>query len=159
MISRNFCWEWSYVCKFNAPRLKDNSWKQFTIAQCGNYGNILSRIFGKNFTKATVLLKKCGESKFFIFPHYYTVLCMGRERKMKKISVRSKYSMYINYKKTAVGLAKVFLTKISWNQLLTKIAKDFASSSHRFHEMFVKRVRVEKWKILTEFFFVKSPTL
>ena len=25
-------------------------------AQCGNYGNSLSRIFGKNFVKATVLL-------------------------------------------------------------------------------------------------------
>ena len=27
-------------------------------AQCGNYGNSLSRIFGKNFVKVTVLLKK-----------------------------------------------------------------------------------------------------
>ena len=27
-------------------------------AQCGNTGNLLSRIFGKNFVKVTVLLKK-----------------------------------------------------------------------------------------------------
>ena len=27
-------------------------------AQCGNFGNLLSRIFGKNFVKATFLLKK-----------------------------------------------------------------------------------------------------
>ena len=49
-------------------------------AHCGNYGNLLSRIFGKNFVKVTDLPKKSlnswfdeifffSESKFFIFPH------------------------------------------------------------------------------------------
>ena len=46
---------------------------------CGNYGNILSHIFGKNFVKVTALLKELlkswfdeiffGESNFFLFPH------------------------------------------------------------------------------------------
>ena len=46
---------------------------------CGNYGNSLSRIFGKNFVKVTVLLKKLlkswfheiffGEREFLKFPH------------------------------------------------------------------------------------------
>ena len=45
---------------------------------CGNYGNLLSLFFGKNFVKVMVLLtkllnswfdeKKNGESTFFIFP-------------------------------------------------------------------------------------------
>ena len=30
----------------------------FSNTQCGNYGNSLSRIFGKNFVKVSVLLKK-----------------------------------------------------------------------------------------------------
>ena len=49
-------------------------------AQCGNYGNLLSRFFDKNFVKVTFLLKKIlkswfdeiffwGDSKFFFFPH------------------------------------------------------------------------------------------
>ena len=44
------------------------------ISQCGNYGNLLSHIFGKNFVKVTFLLKSWfdeiffGESKFFNFP-------------------------------------------------------------------------------------------
>ena len=33
-------------------------------AQCGNYGNSLSRIFGKNFVKVTVLLNKLVKSWF-----------------------------------------------------------------------------------------------
>ena len=47
--------------------------------QCGNYRNLLSHFFGKNFVKPTFLLKKLlkswfdeiffGESKFFILPH------------------------------------------------------------------------------------------
>ena len=49
------------------------------IIQCGNYGNLLSRIFGKKFVKLTDLLKELlnswfdgiffSESKFFIFRH------------------------------------------------------------------------------------------
>ena len=31
--------------------------KYLTTPQCENYGNLLSRIFGKNFVKVTVLLK------------------------------------------------------------------------------------------------------
>ena len=58
-------------------------WKlrKFTLthSQCGNCRNSLSHFFGKNFVKATFLLKKLvkrwfdeiffGESKFFILPH------------------------------------------------------------------------------------------
>ena len=49
----------------------------YFFTQCGNYGNLLSRFFGKNFVEATHLLNKSlkswydgknfGESKFFIF--------------------------------------------------------------------------------------------
>ena len=48
-------------------------------AQCGNDGNSLTRIFGKNFVKVTVLLNKLlksdltkyfvGEREFLVFPH------------------------------------------------------------------------------------------
>ena len=48
-------------------------------AQCGNYGNLLSHFFGKNFVKITVLLLRLlnswfdeiffGESKFISFSH------------------------------------------------------------------------------------------
>ena len=34
------------------------SYYLLTHAQCGNFENLLSRIFGKNFVKVTVLLKK-----------------------------------------------------------------------------------------------------
>ena len=41
--------------------LGDNSVEK---SQCGNYGNSLSRIFGKNFVKVTVLLNKVLKSWF-----------------------------------------------------------------------------------------------
>ena len=37
---------------------------QISTSRCGNYGNSLSRIFGKNFVKATVLLKRLLKSWF-----------------------------------------------------------------------------------------------
>ena len=53
-------------------------------AQCGNYGNSLSRIFGENFVKVTVLLNKllkswfdeiffrwAREREFLDFPHWF----------------------------------------------------------------------------------------
>ena len=41
------------------------NFKNFHIAQwCGNFGNLLSRIFSKNFVKATFLLKKLLNSWF-----------------------------------------------------------------------------------------------
>ena len=50
------------------------------IAQCGNYGNLLSHFLAKNFVKITFLLKKILKSWFdeffdgwqFIFPHFVT---------------------------------------------------------------------------------------
>ena len=75
-----FC-EYNYVCKFNnhekfrginvIPNICNYTililliWRKFSFsertvcsAQCGNFRNSLSRIFGKKFVKATVLLKK-----------------------------------------------------------------------------------------------------
>ena len=53
-------------------------------SQCGNYGNSLSYIFGKNFVNVAVLLNKLlkswfdeiflGKREFFVFPHC-TVTC------------------------------------------------------------------------------------
>ena len=35
-----------------------------TVSQCGNYRNLLSHFFGKNFLKLTFLLKKSLKSSF-----------------------------------------------------------------------------------------------
>ena len=35
-----------------------------TVSQCGNYRNLLSHFFGKNFLKLTFLLKKSPKSWF-----------------------------------------------------------------------------------------------
>ena len=58
---------WSEFTKFSY-HLRIISWNQFyskslftrkvVCTQCGNYGNSLSRIFGKNFVKVTDLLNK-----------------------------------------------------------------------------------------------------
>ena len=51
-------------------------------AQCGNYGNLVSHFFGKNFVKATVLLNKSLElirrNIFSVRPNlsfFHTVHC------------------------------------------------------------------------------------
>ena len=57
--------------------------KPITGPQCGNYGNSLSRIFGKNFVKVTVLLSDLtkylfSESKFPWFPQcaqFNVIIC------------------------------------------------------------------------------------
>ena len=41
---------------------KESKEGKVTHTQCGNYGNSLSRIFGKNFVKVTVLLNKLLKS-------------------------------------------------------------------------------------------------
>ena len=46
MIWRNFCISWLWIL----------------YSQCGNYGNLLSHFFDKNFVKATFLLKKILKS-------------------------------------------------------------------------------------------------
>ena len=65
LLSRNFCQ--------NIFREINVLLKNFTMncltkkldgAQCGNYGNLLSRIFGKIFVKVTGLLKKLLNSWF-----------------------------------------------------------------------------------------------
>ena len=61
LLSRNFC---------------KKSCKSTVQSHCGNYGNLLSLFFDKNFVKVTILLTKLlnswfdeSESKFFVFPH------------------------------------------------------------------------------------------
>ena len=71
-------------------------------AQCGNYGNLLSRFFGKSFVKVTVLLKKLlnswfdeiflGDSEFSIFPH-----CVNRF-KMKVLLMYVLYFPHLGYR-------------------------------------------------------------
>ena len=46
LLNKNILWK--------TPRYLWNN----LVTQCGNYGNLLSRIFGKNFVKVMVLLKK-----------------------------------------------------------------------------------------------------
>ena len=60
--------------------------KQIPIAQCGNCGNSLSHLFGKNFVKVTVLLNKLlksgfheiffSEIEFLVFPHGVLLNCV-----------------------------------------------------------------------------------
>ena len=74
LISRNFCQK--YVREI---------FRNFhNVAQCENYRKFFSRIFGKNFVKATVLLKKSLDSWFdgiFLqweyckFDTYFCTLC------------------------------------------------------------------------------------
>ena len=59
----------------------------FLWAQCGNYGNLLSRFFGKNFVKATYLLNKSLKSwfdgKFLVrvnFWFFHILLCLIFEK-------------------------------------------------------------------------------
>ena len=66
------------VHKVNFNFTKYFNRKLLSTVCCGNYGNVLSRFFGKNFVKVTHLLNKSlkswfagknfSESKFFIFP-------------------------------------------------------------------------------------------
>ena len=56
-------------------------------AQCGNYTNLLSHFFGKNFVKPTILLKRVDLTKYFFwwereyFSFYHTVYCMQKSGK------------------------------------------------------------------------------
>ena len=50
LLSRNFCRK--------SVRLKFHNFHTVHTTQCGNYGNLLPRFFGKNFVKATHLLNK-----------------------------------------------------------------------------------------------------
>ena len=56
-----FSWNQYYQCKRCFHEIFTKKWWD---AQCGNYGNLLSRIFGKNFVKVTVLLRKLLKSWF-----------------------------------------------------------------------------------------------
>ena len=47
-------------------------WIKITLTHCGNYGNFLSRIFGKNFVKLTFLLNKLV-AKGLIWRNIYLV--------------------------------------------------------------------------------------
>ena len=44
--------------------LRSTSFVLLSYAKCGNYGNSLASIFGKNFVKVTVLLKKLLNKRF-----------------------------------------------------------------------------------------------
>ena len=68
LFLRNFCEKmWERISEIST----------LCSAHCGNYGNLLSRSFGKNFVKVTVLLKKLLNSWFD-----------------EKISVRINFSFY-----------------------------------------------------------------
>ena len=71
----NFC-KMLIWCKILAVKFHN-----FHSTEYGKCGNLLSRNFGKNFVKVTLLLKKLlkswfdeiffGETKFFVFPHFF----------------------------------------------------------------------------------------
>ena len=56
LLSRKFCQK--------SVRLNFYNFHTVNSAQCGNYGNSLSRIFGKNFVKVKILLNKLLKSWF-----------------------------------------------------------------------------------------------
>ena len=84
---KKITWFHEFFCNFFPKEKKDYLWYEACFTnffaaspQCGNYGDLLSRIFGKNFVKVTDLLKESlnswfdeiffSESKFFIFPQH-----------------------------------------------------------------------------------------
>ena len=87
--------------EFMSFHVKINRHHYALCTQCGNYGNSLSRIFGKNFVKVTVLLNKLlkswfdeiffGEREFLVFPHCDLPHCgnYGNLLPLKKYFVKS----------------------------------------------------------------------
>ena len=82
--------------------LLENSEKlcKLMATQCGNYGNLLSRYFGKNFVKTTHLLnrvdlteKNFGQRKFFVFPQCATLVV-----KFRKINFLTKKKYTVNHR-------------------------------------------------------------
>ena len=75
--------------------------------QCGNYGNSLSRIFGKNFVKVTILLNKLLKSWFDeIF---------FRWERISRFSTL--WGVHSGKRRKCLG----FVTKIPWNRLYYKL--------------------------------------
>ena len=88
-----FCKElyWKMIWR-KKPNAIFTRYCQMSVAQCGNFENSLSNIFGKKFVKTTVLLKKLltdDLTKYFL--------------------VRVEICTYV-----AKILCQTFLTKISW---------------------------------------------
>ena len=54
------CVKSSFILKYveRHKLFSRNIWSKVSLSHTGNYGNLLSRIFDKNFVKATFLLKK-----------------------------------------------------------------------------------------------------
>ena len=95
MLSRDFC----------EKSVRENFYNFHTVshAQCGNYANSLSRIFGENFVKITVLLNKLLNSWFdeiFLWweriSRFSTVNCLLlRTLQSKKYFVKSTLVIYL----------------------------------------------------------------
>ena len=76
-------------------------------SQCGNYGNLLTNFFGKNFVNITVLLERLRRdsfSKCSAFTKFFT--------KFRQINVFTR-------------ILAIFLTKIPWNRCF--IQKDYTA--------------------------------
>ena len=52
------------ITYYNTIQFHVKNSANWRVTQCGNYGNLLSRIFSKDFVKVTVLLKKLLKSWF-----------------------------------------------------------------------------------------------
>ena len=119
------------------------TWKivqEITHAQCGNYGNSLSPIFGKNFVKAAVLLKKLLNNwfdeiffKWERISHFSTLWhCRHYYCGKREIKYRRKISRQINFSVSSNSSVK------------TLISRNFA------------KLRRRKWKIYSHKKKVKS---
>ena len=60
------CVKSSFILKYveRHKLFSRNIWSKVSLSHTGNYGNLLSRIFDKNFVKATFLLKKLLKNWF-----------------------------------------------------------------------------------------------
>ena len=97
------------------------------IAQCGNYGNLLSRNFGKNFVKVTVLLNELlkswfdeiffDESKFFIFPNCVekTVNAMWLQNSQSSLCSNFLYCWISIFAIKYLYKGKLFSFMLAWN--------------------------------------------
>jgi len=63
------------------------------VTQCGNYGNLLSHSFDKNFVKVTFLLKESSSIPIGTFVYMYQMgMEMGREWRCTKMEIENRIS-------------------------------------------------------------------
>ena len=118
----------------------DNSQKTCTVmdTQCGNYRNLLSHFFGKNFVKPSLLLKKLLKSSF-----YNTTACTVW--KNEKFSLTEK-----RFRETSYLVIPLVKTLLSRNFCQKRVRADFCN----FHIMNCKCVEIAE--ILSRTFFRKN---